>query len=79
VIAILRALWLWGEAHAGWILAGGVGLAALLNLYLWRRWRRDASGTSGGARHLEAGRSQAVSCSHHGAGSPHPGGGAGPG
>lgn len=35
---VLYTLWLWGETHAGWILAGGVSLAALLNLYLWRRW-----------------------------------------
>lgn len=39
VIAALRILWFWGESHAGWILAGGFCLAALLNLYLWRRWR----------------------------------------
>lgn len=78
MIAILRALWLWGEAHAGWILAGGVGLAALLNLHMWRRWRRDAPGTSGGARHLEAGRPQAVSCSHQGDWLPSPGRGSRP-
>lgn len=39
---MLHTLWLWGEMHAGWILVGGVGLSALLNLYLWRRWKSRA-------------------------------------
>ncbi len=38
VVTGLRALWLWGESHAGWILAVGICLAALFNLYLWWRW-----------------------------------------
>ncbi|MBC7227271.1 MAG: glycosyltransferase family 2 protein [Thermoflexales bacterium] len=37
VIVALRVLWLWGESHAGWVLAVGICLAALLNLYLWQR------------------------------------------
>ncbi|MCX7854857.1 MAG: hypothetical protein N2556_02575, partial [Anaerolineae bacterium] len=38
VTGALRVLWLLGELHAGWVLAGAVCLAALLNLCLWRRW-----------------------------------------
>ncbi|MCS7283796.1 MAG: glycosyltransferase family 2 protein [Anaerolineae bacterium] len=44
----LRALWLWGEAHVGWVLAGGLFLVALVNLLLWRRYKSV----------------QRVSCSH---------------
>lgn len=38
MMAVLHALWLWGETHAGWILVCGICLTALLNLCLWRRW-----------------------------------------
>jgi glycosyltransferase involved in cell wall biosynthesis len=37
--SFLQSLWLWSESHAGWVLIGGIFLAALLNLYLWRRQR----------------------------------------
>jgi cellulose synthase/poly-beta-1,6-N-acetylglucosamine synthase-like glycosyltransferase len=71
VIAVLRVLWFWGEAHAGWVLAGGVCLAALLNLYLWRRWRGNVSGTSQRAWHVaDVFSPQVVSCSHQGDQSP---------